>query len=61
MRTKKGRADYARRKAIVEPVFGQMKVRQHAGFLRLRGLDGAQGEWTLHAICHNLRKLAQAG
>jgi transposase len=61
LRTNKGRADYARRKAIVEPVFGQMKVRQHAGFLRLRGLDGAQGEWMLHSICHNLRKLAQAG
>jgi transposase len=61
LRTKKGRADYARRKAIVEPAFGQMKVRQHAGFLRLRGLTGAQGEWTLHALCHNLRKLANAG
>ncbi|MEA2009776.1 MAG: IS1182 family transposase [Actinomycetota bacterium] len=60
LRTKPGRADYARRKAIVEPVFGQMKVRQHAGHLRLRGLAGAQGEWTLHAICHNLRKLANA-
>ncbi|MGH9044208.1 MAG: IS1182 family transposase [Acidimicrobiales bacterium] len=61
LRTKKGRADYARRKAIVEPVFGQTKVRQRAGFLRLRGLAGAKGEWTLHAVCHNLRKLAQAG
>lgn len=61
LRTKAGRADYARRKAIVEPVFGQIKVRQHAGFLRLRGLAGAQGEFALHAICHNLRKLAQAG
>ena len=60
LRTKPGRADYARRKAIVEPVFGQMKVRQHAGHLRLRGITGAQGEWTLHAICHNLRKLANA-
>ena len=59
-RTKAGRADYARRKAIVEPAFGQMKVRQHAGHLRLRGLAGAQGEWTLHVICHNLRKLANA-
>jgi len=57
LRTKAGRADYARRKAIVEPAFGQMKVRQHAGQLRLRGLAGATGEWTLHAICHNLRKL----
>lgn len=60
LRTKKGRADYARRKAIVEPAFGQMKVRQHAGQLRLRGRDGAVGEWTLHAICHNLRKLMGA-
>jgi len=50
LRTKKGRADYARRKAIVEPAFGQVKVRQHAGQLRLRGLAGARGEWTLHMI-----------
>jgi transposase len=60
LRTKVGRADYARRKAIIEPVFGQMKVRQRAGHLQLRGIVGAQGEWTLHAICHNLRKLANA-
>ncbi len=60
LRTKAGRADYARRKAIIEPVFGQMKVKQNAGQLRLRGLAGAQGEFTLHAICHNLRKLANA-
>ncbi|MGC8474182.1 MAG: transposase, partial [Candidatus Dormibacteria bacterium] len=44
-----------------EPAFGQMKVRQHAGALRLRGLEGAIGEWTLHALCHNLRKLANSG
>jgi transposase len=60
MRTKTGRADYARRKAIVEPVFGQMKTRQNAKHLQLRGLAGAKGEWTLHAICHNLRKLGNA-
>ncbi len=61
LRTRPGRAAYARRKAIVEPAFGQMKVRQHAGALRLRGLEGAIGEWTLHALCHNLRKLANSG
>jgi transposase len=60
LRTKAGRADYARRKVIVEPAFGQMKVRQRAGHLRLRGLEGAQGEWMLHVICHNLRKLGNA-
>ena len=59
--TKKGRAAYARRKAIVEPAFGQMKVAQDAGQLRLRGLDNAQGEWTLQALCHNVRKLRNSG
>lgn len=52
-----GRAHYARRKAIVEPVFGQMKTRQNAGQLRLRGKAAASAEWALHAACHNLRKL----
>ena len=59
--TKKGRAAYARRKAVVEPAFGQMKVAQEAGQFRLRGLDNAQGEWTLHAFCHNARKLRKSG
>jgi len=60
LRTRKGRADYARRKAIVEPVFGQMKTRQHAGAFRLRSFELVQEEWLLHALCHNLRKLANA-
>jgi hypothetical protein len=55
--TKKGRAAYARRKVIVEPVFGQMATLQNAKHLLLRGLDGARGEWLLLAACHNLRKL----
>ncbi len=55
--TKKGHAIYARRKAIVEPVFGQMSTLQNAKHLLLRGLDQARGEWLLLAACHNLRKL----
>ena len=61
LHTKKGMAAYARRKAIVEPAFGQLKVAQDAGRLRLRGLDNAQGEWTLQAFCHNVRKLRNSG
>ena len=55
--TQNGRAVYARRKAIVEPVFGQMSTLQNAKHLLLRGLDQARGEWLLLAACHNLRKL----
>jgi transposase len=56
-RTKKGRADYARRKAIVEPVFGQMTILQGARYLLLRGKEAARAEWRLLCACHNLRKL----
>ncbi len=57
----KGKADYARRKAIVGPVFGQMKVAQDAERFRLRGTDKTDGEWALHTLCHNLRKLQGSG
>lgn len=43
LRTNPGAAAYARRKVIVEPVFGQMATLQNAKQLLLRGLDGAQG------------------
>lgn len=55
--TKTGRAVYARRKAVVEPVFGQMSILQDAKQLLLRGLEAARGEWLLLATCHNFRKL----
>ncbi len=56
LKTKKGKAVYARRKAIIEPVFGQIHTRQGKHVL-LRGLEQAQHEWNLIAGCHNLLKL----
>lgn len=61
LRTKKGRADYARRKAIVEPVFGQIQVAQNGDQLRLRGRVKADFEHAFHLACHNFRKLSAAG
>jgi hypothetical protein len=57
LRTKKGRAAYARRKAIVEPVFGQIDTCQGGKRVLLRGLAAAEAEWALLAAGHNLRKL----
>jgi transposase len=57
LRTKKGRAAYARRKAIVEPVFGQIDTCQGGKRLLLRGSTAAEAEWAFMAACHNLRKL----
>jgi len=61
LRTKAGRRHYARRKAIVEPVFGQIK--EARGFRRfsLRGLEAVQAEWLLVAAVHNLGKLFTSG
>ena len=56
LKTKKGRAVYARRKTIVEPAFGQINTRQGKHVL-LRGVEKASGEWKLIAGCHNLLKL----
>lgn len=55
--TKPGRTVYARRKVIVEPVFGQMSTLQNAKQLLLRGHDAARDEWLLLAASHNVRKL----
>ena len=58
--TKHGQAIYARRKAIVEPVFGQIKdARGFRSFL-LRGVTKVRGEWSLMALSHNLLKLYRA-
>jgi hypothetical protein len=57
LRTPEGRACYAKRKQIVEPVFRQIK--QGRGFRQflLRGLSKVQGEWNLVCLTHNLLKI----
>jgi len=60
LQTPAGRALYALRKQIVEPVFGQIKrARGFVQFL-LRGLDAMRGEWSLVCLTHNLLKLFRA-
>jgi len=57
LRTESGRATYAQRKHIVEPVFGQMK--QARGFRQflLRGLKNVRDEWKIMCLTHNLLKI----
>jgi transposase len=57
LQTKAGKRIYAARKAIVEPVFGQIKqVRGFRQFL-LRGLNKVQTEWALVCLTHNILKM----
>ena len=61
VRTPAGKALYARRTVIVEPVFGQIK--EARGFRRflLRGLANIRGEWRLVCLTHNLLKVWRYG
>ena len=58
LRTKAGKAAYAKRKTIVEPAFGQIKE-ANLEFRRFsfRGLKKVQGEWLLVCAAHNLLKI----
>jgi hypothetical protein len=60
LQTKAGKAVYAARKCMVEPVFGQIK--QARGFRQfvLRGIHKVNGEWALVCLSHNIRRLHAA-
>ena len=61
VRTPEGKALYARRKVIVEPVLGQIKeVRGFRRFL-LRGLEKLRGAWRLGCLTQPLLKLWRYG
>jgi transposase len=57
LKTKDGRATYAKRKSTVEPVIGCIKsVLGFRQFL-LRGLENVKGEWNLVALGWNLKRM----
>ena len=60
LQTTAGRAIYARRKVIVEPVFGQIKQRQGFRQFLLRGIQKVRGEWALVCMTHNILKVHRA-
>jgi transposase len=57
LKTKAGKAVYAARKAIVEPVFGQIKHARGFRQFLLRGIDKVRGEWSLVCMTHNILKM----
>src|SRR5271170_5520767 len=60
LQTQVGKAVYAARKCVVEPVFGQIK--QARGFRQflLRGKEKVKGEWALLCLTHNILRLHAA-
>jgi hypothetical protein len=61
LRSPEGRAVYKMRKAVVEPVFGQIKECRGFRRFQFRGLNKVEAEWQIICLTHNLLKLFRAG
>lgn len=57
LRSPAGQAAYARRKAVVEPVFGVLKQQRGIRQFRTRGLKHVQNEFTLATLAYNITRL----
>lgn len=57
LQTARGQIIYKMRKAIVEPVFGQIKEARRFRRFSFRGLEQVQAEWQLICLTHNILKL----
>lgn len=57
VRTKRGRAQYKKRKAIAELPFGWIKNVLGFRQFSLRGFDKVEGEWSLVCLAANLRRM----
>ena len=57
LRSATGKALYAARKQIVEPVFGTTKSARGIRTFLLRGLEKVSAEWQLICLTHNLLKI----
>jgi len=60
LETVRGKQIYARRKATVEPVIGQIRAPRRFGQFSFRGLVKNRSEWLLVSLTHNLLKLWRA-
>lgn len=57
LKTRSGKAVYAKRKSTIEPVFGIIKSVMGFRQFLLRGVDAVKGEWDLVCIAFNLKRL----
>jgi hypothetical protein len=59
--TVKGKKVYAKRKEVVEPVFGQIKEGRGLRQFLMRGVEKVSPEWDIWCLTHNVLKLFRCG
>jgi len=56
-----GRQAYARRMAIIEPVFANIKSNKRMNRFTLRGIRKVSQQWLLYCLVHNIEKITTTG
>jgi hypothetical protein len=56
-----GRATYAKRLGIVEPVFGNLRAQKRLDRFTLRGRLKVNTQWMLYCLVHNIEKILHYG
>jgi hypothetical protein len=59
--TPEGRQIYARRLAIVEPVFANLRVQKRLDHFTVRSKAKVDVQWKLFALVHNIGKIHRYG
>jgi hypothetical protein len=59
--TAEGRATYAKRLGIVEPVFGNLRAQKRIDRFTLRGRRKINLQWMLYCLVHNIEKIVNFG
>jgi hypothetical protein len=59
--TPQGKQIYARRLAIIEPVFANIRVQKHLDHFTLRSKTKVDVQWKLFALVHNIGKIHHYG
>ena len=57
LQTPEGKAIYAERKSVIEPIFGIIKHVMGFRQFMLRGFEKAKDEWSLVCMAYNLKRL----
>jgi len=61
LKTANGKEIYAKRKVMIEPIFGQIKDGRKIRSFMMRGIEAVSAEWKLICATHNLLKLFRSG
>ena len=59
--SEEGKKIYIQRMAIVEPIFGNLRIQKRLDHFTLRGKIKVNTQWLLYCMVHNIEKIVNYG